>query len=231
MAELASVGPTDTGFYRERLTYGRRNERYRTAHELSLLMMERLGVDDLYGSGPTDSFAFLIDMNDVFESFVTAAIREAFTGERWSVSSQRRETSVIRNRTTGKRYASIIPDLVLSDGRVQVPFDCKYKLYGEGGQRISSADVYQTFLYAFAFAGASSNGAKAGIIFPSRETTTSPHLEIRQVDGPTSAHLTGIARRSVDHAAAPGRPGTKWAGVLAEVRRAMMEVLDGDRVA
>ena len=35
-------------FYRSRLQYTRRNERYRRAHQLSLLLLDGVGVDDIY---------------------------------------------------------------------------------------------------------------------------------------------------------------------------------------
>lgn len=226
LADAASTGPTDSGFYRPRLVYGRRNERYRAAHELSLLLFDRLGADDLYGTGPVDSFAFLINMNDVFEDFITAMVDEAFTGSNWRVLSQRAESSVVRNRSTGKRYASIIPDIVLSDGWQRVPFDCKYKLYGRPDKKISPADIYQTFLYAFSLGEPNQGLPRAGIIYPAEATTTAPELEIRRVDGPAAAQVTGLAfnllrmQQSLDD-----RVG--WAETLDHVRNAMKPVLAG----
>ncbi len=193
-AELCSVGPVDASYYRQRLTYTRRNERYRHAHELALLLLERLGVDDIFGSGRTDSVAFLINMNDVFEDFVTAVVNEAFEKTPWQASGQHREGRVILNRHTGKRYSSIIPDIVLSSGQEQVPFDCKYKLYGKGGKKISSGDIYQSFLYAYALSdGHFEAVGRAGIIYPASITGTSHHLEIKRLDGPVGARLTGIS--------------------------------------
>ena len=192
VAELSSSGPIDAGHYRLRLNYTRRNERYRRAHTLALMLIETLGISDLYSAGRVESFAFLLDMNKVFEDFVTALIDEAFKGAAWHVVPQRRVHSVVRHRS-GKRYSTIIPDLVLSNRDEIVPFDCKYKLYGAGGRRISSGDIYQAFVYAYALSGRNAGGARAGILFPAERTAASPQLEVAQLDGPATASLTGIA--------------------------------------
>ena len=53
LATLTTTGPHDARYYRDRRTYTRRNERYRRAHELCLLLIDRIGIDDLYGSNKT----------------------------------------------------------------------------------------------------------------------------------------------------------------------------------
>jgi hypothetical protein len=125
-----------------------------------------LGADDLYASGSPDTIAIQINMNDVFESFATTLVTEAFSATQWRVLSQRSENSVVRHRSTGKRYSSIIPDLVLTDGHQRIPFDCKYKLYGRSGAKISSGDIYQTFLYAFSHGDDRNQSPRVGIIYP-----------------------------------------------------------------
>lgn len=222
LSEVSSTGPLDTGHYRSRISYSRRNERYRRAHELAYLLLDHLGVDDLYAAGDLESFAFLVDMNRVFESFVTALIDEAFKGTPWRVTPQRRVHSVVRDQLTGKRYSSIIPDVVLTDRRHAIPFDCKYKLYGS--KKIASADVYQSFLYAYALAGDDVESARCGIIYPANETKTGPHLGVSKVDGPIAASLTGI---SVDLLGIQKTIGDRmaWPETLAAVRSVFQTVL------
>ena len=224
LSEVASTGPSTPSFYRSRLQYTRRNERYRHAHQLSLLLLDGAGVDDLHREGDIQGRAFLIDMNVVFEDFMSQLVSEAFAREPWRVVPQRRVQTVIRNQTTGKRYASIIPDLLLARGADQVPFDCKYKLYG-GDRKISTDDIYQTFVYAFALSGNSTNGARAGILYPSESPTTAPVLGISQVEGPPAAVLTGIGIDVVRILAAMGDP-TEWDKTLEAVRTSLGCVLD-----
>jgi|GEM_PF-1798024 len=203
------------------ITYSRRNEQYRFAHQLCNLLIDRLGVDDLFASGPIRSFAFLIDMNEAFENFVSTVIAEALAAEPWRLEPRRRVRSVIRNRATNRNYASIVPDLALSKGRETVPVDAKYKLYGQG-RKISTADIYQTFVYAYALSGGGE--ARAAIVYPASSTRVSPHLEIRQVEGPVGAYLTGLGVHLVGLVEALDSP-LAWGIALAETRDALLSVL------
>ena len=226
LTEVASPGPSMPSFYRSRLQYTRRNERYRRAHQLSLLLLDGVGVDDIYREGDVQGRAFLIDMNVVFEDFMAQLVADAFACEPWRVVPQRRVQTVIRDQSTGKRYASIIPDLLLARGAEQVPFDCKYKLYG-GNRKISTGDIYQTFVYAFALSGQSADGARAGILYPSDSPATAPVLGISQVEGPPAAVLTGIGFDVVNILNAMGNPA-EWEQTLESVRGSLGRVLNGE---
>lgn len=221
-ADICEAGPPDGSFYRQRIVYGRRNERYRRAHELALLILDQLGVDDLYSSSRTESFAFLLDMNVVFESFISAVIEEAFQESPWRVSTQKRIRSAIKNRVTGKRYSSIVPDLVMSSGMDHVPFDCKYKLYGS--RKLSSADIYQSFLYAYALAEDIEH-TRAGLIYPAESTINAPYLGISRVGSPVNADLTGVAVDLLGLQVALGDE-QQWAAALADIRAVVTTVLE-----
>ncbi len=222
LAELCEVGPFDPSFYRERLHYTRRNERYRSAHELALLLLESSGVDDLYRQDKTKSFAFLLDMNVIFEAFVTRLIEDAFTASSWKANSQQRDRTVIRDRSTGRNYSAIIPDVVLDNGHDRVPFDCKYKLYGSA-KKISSADIYQTFLYAYAISKFD-DSRRAGVIYPSTHTSTAPHLEVGHVGSSASAQIIGVA---IDLLAIQRALGDKieWHARLDDIRHVLADIL------
>lgn len=223
VAELSSAGPLDAGHYRAQLVYSRRNERYRRAHTLSLLLLEHVGVADLFGAGQVRSFAFLLDMNDVFEAFMTTLIAEAFAVTEWQVVPQRKVHSVVRHRS-GARYSAIIPDIVLAKSTEMVPFDCKYKLYGRGGKKISSEDIYQAFLYAYALAPKGDGGARAGIIFPAEQTAIGPELEVARLEGVASASLTGIGVGLVALLKAMG-DRVAWTAAVEGVRSALDTVV------
>ena len=111
-------------------------------------------------------------------------------------------------------------------GAEQVPFDCKYKLYG-GNRKISTGDIYQTFVYAFALSGQSADGARAGILYPSDSPATAPVLGISQVEGPPAAVLTGIGFDVVNILNAMGNPA-EWEQTLESVRGSLGRVLNGE---
>ncbi len=222
LAAITSTGPHDAGFYLDRHSYTRRNERYRTAHELSLVLIDRSGIDDVYRGGKTRSFSFLLNMNDIFEAFVAKMVAEAFEGSPWRVTPSRAHGSVIRRADTKRTYTSIIPDIVLSNGDEVVPLDCKYKLYE--GKKLSTADVYQTFLYAYSLCDPAD--PRAAIIYPAVAPKIRPELEIARPDQPAAAKISGLAipLPSMLEARADR---SAWARALADLRAEIETVLGG----
>lgn len=167
------------------LTYDRLNQHYHPAHELCWLILEQTGIRDFQTRGRTSCFSFLLNMNQLFEQFVNLLICRLLEPHGYRVKSQQKNGSIIRNAITNKSYAKVIPDL-----RVFPPFgssfciDAKYKLYDE--LKISSSDIYQAFLYAFAF-GKTPQDRHAFLIFPSTQTDGQVHrLNIKCADQSTA---------------------------------------------
>ena len=65
--------------------YYRLNEHYREGHELAWLLLEGIGLDGLFASGPTRSCTFLIDMNQLLERLIIRLVNHALTDERYQV--------------------------------------------------------------------------------------------------------------------------------------------------
>ena len=63
----------------------------------------------------------------------------------------------ILNASTGQPYARVVPDILVersaADTTARLAIDAKYKLYDE--RKLSSSDVYQSFLYAYAYGATS----------------------------------------------------------------------------
>lgn len=177
--------------------YSRRNERYRAAHELAWLFVRTLAVSDLYAPGSSGSFAFLLDMNLLFERFVTRLLEDAFAGTVVRVRAQFRDRSLIVEEPFGRRYAAVIPDIVLEwhdeHGRRRLPIDAKYKLYDE--RKVDAADVYQTFFYAYAYARSRDHerdDVRAFILYPATASGTGIRLRIQSEAGVTSARIRSL---------------------------------------
>jgi len=180
----------------EDLVYTRRNAHYEGAHVLARLLLRRLAVRDLLGRGTTNSFAFLLDMNELFEAFVARLVAEAFEPRGIRVHSQRRDPSIIIDESTGGRYAAIIPDLMLEVRRgastIRLPIDSKYKLYDQ--RKLNEGDVYQTFFYAFAYASDRRSGrpARAVILYPRAGDGEDTALRIDTSQGRQSARISAF---------------------------------------
>lgn len=189
-AAACTVSRYDVPYYSERISYTRRNHGYRTAHQLSYLLLEHLAVRELYADGTPRCFAFLIDMNVLFERFVSRLVSDAFSGSTVRVRVQRRDRSVIVHEDTGRSYGTVIPDLLLEEpGQWRLPGDAKYKLYDR--RRLDPTDIYQVFLYAYAF----HHGLPVPtgfLVYPAQAPAgPAPRLRVQNLLGAASARIVG----------------------------------------
>jgi 5-methylcytosine-specific restriction enzyme subunit McrC len=146
-----SCDPTelDWRLFRANASYNRLNEHYRPAHELSWFILDRFGLQDILKLGRTNCFSFLLDMNLLFEQFIGKVLARVCSREGLKLQSQARNRSIIW--AGQKPYRDVIPDFLVEEtaNKNSLPIDAKYKLYQD--KKVSNADIYQTFLYAFAF--------------------------------------------------------------------------------
>jgi 5-methylcytosine-specific restriction enzyme subunit McrC len=202
--------------------YDRLTGHYRTAHELARLILGNTNVRDLLAPGSTRSFVFLINMNLLFERFIGAVLRRAL-GEFARIHEQRRDRSIIWDADADRRYATIIPDVLIepldgSNDRVAV--DAKYKLYDERATDVG--DIMQTFLYAYAYRG-DTPLPRSAIFYPAGSAAANRrHLQVRSREGSVGAqiHLVPIA---IDKLIAEMR--TTEGPALADVRESVVELL------
>ena len=171
------------------VTYNRLNDHYRNAHVLAWLLLDGLGTRDLLSTGKTRCFAFLIDMNRLFEMFVFRLVDQSLVGTGFHVHYQRGDGSIIVNASTNQPYARVVPDLLIeaNDPSVsaRVAVDAKYKLYDE--RKLESRDVYQGFLYAYAFGGSGGQAIPAALLLYPSSTRSSKSVRLRVRNAQTSA--------------------------------------------
>lgn len=174
--------------------YNRRNEHYRPVHVIARLFLRNLAVADLYSPGSGDSFAFMLDMNRLFEDFVTRVLQDTFRDTEVRVRPQVRDRTLLTEARTGKPYAAVIPDILLEWGRDpvrQVPVDAKYKLYDD--RKIDQADIYQTFFYAWAYADRDDEAdAPAFVLYPGRLGSAGTHLRAQARAGGRGATIRAL---------------------------------------
>jgi 5-methylcytosine-specific restriction enzyme subunit McrC len=118
----------------------RLNERYRPAVALARLIITTAGLEAR--AGGEDASAFLVDMNDVFERFIRAALGEALKLDHRALPAAARGWTV--HLDTGHEVP-LEPDLSWwADERCVFVGDCKYK---KTSGSIPNADVYQMLAY------------------------------------------------------------------------------------
>jgi len=126
----------------QRVHYTRLNDHYRPALGLARLLLDHLTLVDRRGG--TTAASFMVNMNDLFERFVTERLRGALEG-RLVVEDQTHDSLDIEMKVRIK------PDLRLRhprSGSVAYVGDIKYKLTADAVAR--SADYYQLLAYTTA---------------------------------------------------------------------------------
>jgi 5-methylcytosine-specific restriction enzyme subunit McrC len=189
------------------ITYHRLNEHYRDAHALAWILLDGLGTQDVLAPGGTRCFAFLIDMNRLFEMFVYRLVDRLLAGTGLRVHYQRGDRSIILNALTNQPYSRVVPDVLVDTVAVpaaRVAIDAKYKLYDE--RKLSSGDVYQSFLYAYAYGGGGALLPAALLVYPtSTQSGRSVRLRIRSAQKVAAAEVLAL--------------GLSIPDALAEIRR------------
>lgn len=189
--EVCEVRTRDADWYAGRIRYGRRNDRYRSAHELAKVILRGLALNDDMNKSALNSTSFMVNMNAIFEQFVTRLVINSLVGTPLRVHPQKSLRAVILEERTGHTYSRIQPDLIVEDTTTghTVPIDVKYKLY-DSEKKISSSDIYQSFVYAYSV-GAQSDTPRAGLLYPSTTSISGPALYIKSLTGAKPARIRG----------------------------------------
>jgi 5-methylcytosine-specific restriction enzyme subunit McrC len=148
----------------DRFTYHRLNDDYEPIHRLCRLFLEGASVSEQFGE--VGFRAFLLDMNALFEQFVTVSLEERlrppFTLHAqfpWWLDDDQR--------------VRIKPDLVFKwHGLPSLPADCKYKRLSEG--QFKHHELYQMLSYCTAL-----DLTRGALIYPRHESELSGEVVIR----------------------------------------------------
>lgn len=211
-------------WYTRNIHYGRRNARYKSAHTLATLILQGLALDDHPETSTTDITSFMVDMNTLFETFITHLVVNALAGTTLAARAQKSLRAIIIDEESGHTYSTIRPDLIIEDTTTgdAVPIDVKYKLY-DSSKKISAADIYQSFVYAYSLTG-HADDPRAGLIYPGTETITGPVLRIKPLADAKPARVRGAG---VDVPATLDALGTQAQEAIYEQIRATIRELTG----
>ncbi|HUA37927.1 MAG TPA: hypothetical protein VMA35_05950 [Candidatus Sulfopaludibacter sp.] len=157
-ADVADITPQLNDFpeaahwmqrYRRRAGEGRI---YRPLLEMARMFWSSTGQQ--LSSGRLDTFAFMFNMNELFEEFIAEftrlKVREVWQARGWSLHAQSGTRHLLCNES-GRNLFKLIPDIRFETiiGDTALIVDTKYKLLdataAKGG--VSEADAYQMFAY------------------------------------------------------------------------------------
>jgi 5-methylcytosine-specific restriction enzyme subunit McrC len=193
LSEVCRIDQIDIESARYEITYNRLNDHYRDAHQLAWMIIDGLGVEDLFKSTLTPSFAFLLDMNSLFEQFLNKYLTEILRKNKLVLTYQHHDRSIIWDIFQNRSYSQVIPDFLISSGNTsnRLAVDAKYKVYDT--RKVDPGDIAQVFLYAYAYDHSSQ--PTAVVIYPTEEKTDQrSSMMIRQSHYPNGAkiHVLGI---------------------------------------
>jgi 5-methylcytosine-specific restriction enzyme subunit McrC len=216
------------------LIYNRLNQHYKQAHELAWLVLNGLGINDLLVSGPTRSFAFLLDMNRLFELFVFRFVEHILCDRAYRVHYQRRDRSIIWDITHKRPYTRVVPDLLIETdlpNPQRLVVDAKYKIYDE--RRLSTADIYQGFLYAYAYNSREATTPETLLLYPaSRHGAPPVRLQIRSAAQRIGARIqaVGIHIPQALEEIQSGMPGPTTRFLLEVLEKSLPRLPVGERL-
>lgn len=166
------TAPPDPSTGRARLRFDRGNERYRTVLTWALALLENTHINDAFAAGAGRAQSFLIDMNSLFERFVTALVRLSLP-RGYNVRAQVSDSGLF---ASDRGTYTIRPDVVVSDGTRTCALDAKYKRYDTGP--LAMSDLYQLTVYAQAHPGFSSS-PRALLVHPALHPQRARHINFR----------------------------------------------------
>lgn len=147
-----------------RFTYHRLNEDYEPMHRLCRLFLEGAALSE--SEGPISFRTFLLDMNRLFEAFVTQVLRDRAP---LGISVAAQESVHLDQQ----HKVHMRPDLVIRDrGIPRLVADCKYKRLEP--DKFRHHDVYQMLAYCTAI-----NVNQGMLLYPLHEVGVRDEISIR----------------------------------------------------
>jgi len=118
----------DTAYQKKPFVFARLNERFKKPYSLAMLILEHLSVN--IGAHGKNEWAFMFDMNVLFEQFVGKLIKEI-------------EPSALLQSEKNFGNLKLRPDILIPNKLI---IDTKYKLVSSK-EEISAQDKYQMYAY------------------------------------------------------------------------------------
>ena len=142
----------------------------------------------------SDSFAFLLDMNRLFEDFVTRVLVDVLAPTRGCSPTAGPGSDAHHGARTGRPYAAVIPDILLEQyGAASAAGARRCQVQALRRAEVDPADVYQTFFYAWAYASQLDQAdAPSFILYPGHPGSSGTHLKAQARVGERAATIRAI---------------------------------------
>ncbi|WP_100616864.1 McrC family protein [Bacillus cereus] len=126
-----------------RIKLDRINSRFETP--LLLAKQFLMNITASFSVKNTNSFSFLFEMNDLFEKYITALVKQV---TKHAVYEQHKEYKLLVNEDNGKDIFQLKPDIVVDNGNTQIIIDTKWKTLTSGNRSgVKREDLFQMYAY------------------------------------------------------------------------------------
>ncbi|MCP1399478.1 hypothetical protein CON42_11950 [Bacillus thuringiensis] len=126
-----------------RINLDRINKRFETP--LLLAKQFLMNVTASFSVKNNNSFSFLFEMNDLFEKYITALVKQV---TKHAVYEQHKEYKLLVNEDNGKDIFQLKPDIVVDEGNTQIIIDTKWKTLTNGNRSgVKREDLFQMYAY------------------------------------------------------------------------------------
>lgn len=126
-----------------RINLDRINKRF----EAPLLLAKQflINVTASFSVKNNNSFSFLFEMNDLFEKYITALVKQV---TKHAVYEQHKEYKLLVNEHNGNDIFQLKPDIVVDKGNTQIIIDTKWKTLTNGNRSgVKREDLFQMYAY------------------------------------------------------------------------------------
>ncbi|MCU7756883.1 McrC family protein (plasmid) [Bacillus cereus] len=139
-----------------RINLDRINKRFETP--LLLAKQFLMNVTASFSVKNHNSFSFLFEMNDLFEKYITALVKQV---TKHAVYEQHKEYKLLVNEHNGNDIFQLKPDIVVDKGNTQIIIDTKWKTLTNGNRSgVKREDLFQMYAYLTRY-----DRAKTAILF------------------------------------------------------------------
>ncbi|RFB53692.1 McrC family protein [Bacillus thuringiensis] len=126
-----------------RINLDRINKRFETP--LLLAKQFLMNVTASFSVKNNNSFSFLFEMNDLFEKYITALVKQV---TKHAVYEQHKEYKLLVNEHNGNDIFQLKPDIVVDEGNTQIIIDTKWKTLTNGNRSgVKREDLFQMYAY------------------------------------------------------------------------------------
>ncbi|MGU7367954.1 McrC family protein [Bacillus cereus] len=126
-----------------RINLDRINKRFETP--LLLAKQFLMNVTASFSVKNNNSFSFLFEMNDLFEKYITALVKQV---TKHAVYEQHKEYKLLVNEHNSNDIFQLKPDIVVDYGNTQIIFDTKWKTLTSGNRSgVKREDLFQMYAY------------------------------------------------------------------------------------